>query len=261
MSNKRLGQTDIVIPALRIVGENPGISTSELRVKLEQIMPLSDEDKKISQTRGDSMFSQIVRNLTAPERKTKFFMYTNITSKKSGENCFSINEKGENVLNSLDIEKEEEEILDFKFQNKVNKSKICSTEELDGLDNRKPQLNSSSSQRYTTHARVSKTVLALCDYKCEIDEKHISFIAAIDNPYMEGHHLIPMKAQDDFGSVNIDCSDNICCLCPNCHKAIHLGNKDEKTQRLLHLYNKKIERLENKRIEISFDKLLYKYYI
>ena len=33
---------------------------------------------------------------------------------------------------------------------------------------------------------------------------------------MEGHHLIPMKAQDDFEN-NLDRVENSVCLCPNCH--------------------------------------------
>ena len=48
-------------------------------------------------------------------------------------------------------------------------------------------------------------------------------------------------------------------LCPNCHRAIHLGNRDEKVKRLKILYNKNIQNLVNCRIEINLDEL-YKLY-
>ena len=77
---------------------------------------------------------------------------------------------------------------------------------------------------------------------------------------MEGHHLIPMKAQKDY-IQNIDRSDNICCLCPNCHKAIHYGSIAEKKKRLIMLYTKKIEKLKENGIDIEFEELFNNYYI
>lgn len=58
---------------------------------------------------------------------------------------------------------------------------------------------------------------------------------------MEGHHLIPMKSQKDFNE-NIDRSNNICCLFPNCHIVIHYGSIEEKSKRLKLLYYKKIDK-------------------
>lgn len=77
---------------------------------------------------------------------------------------------------------------------------------------------------------------------------------------MEGHHLIPMKAQKNFEN-NIDRSDNICCLCPNCHRAIHYGTIKEKRTRLALLYNSKIKRLNDNKIYIDFEELINNYYI
>ena len=77
---------------------------------------------------------------------------------------------------------------------------------------------------------------------------------------MEGHHLIPMKAQKNF-EKNIDRSDNICCLCPNCHRAIHYGTKKEKKARLTLLYKEKMEKLKENDIYIDFEELINKYYL
>ena len=40
--------------------------------------------------------------------------------------------------------------------------------------------------------------------------------------FTEAHHLIPMAGQADFEN-SLDQEQNIVCLCPNCHKAIHYG--------------------------------------
>ncbi|MBY0001439.1 HNH endonuclease [Priestia aryabhattai] len=44
---------------------------------------------------------------------------------------------------------------------------------------------------------------------------------------MEAHHLIPMKKQNDYQN-SIDVDGNIICLCPTCHRKIHVGNNNKK---------------------------------
>lgn len=58
--------------------------------------------------------------------------------------------------------------------------------------------------------------------KCEIDAEHESFVTNSDKYYTEAHHLIPMACQAKFEN-SLDQEQNIVCLCPNCHKAIHHG--------------------------------------
>ena len=41
---------------------------------------------------------------------------------------------------------------------------------------------------------------------------------------MEPHHMIPISMQGLYSS-DIDITSNLICLCPNCHKRIHLGKK------------------------------------
>jgi len=261
MGNKKIGEADLVIPALKIINETPGITTSTLITELEKNMILSDSDREILKGRDDTKFSQIVRNLNAHYDTNDFGKYT---TKGIGRNGgFFINEEGKRRLKKLRIEKEEDELIDFNFQKDVTQTETYSKEKLSVWNNRTPKLNAPSLyvNKYITDARITKTVLTLRDFKCEIDQNHISFITRSNNPYMEGHHLIPMKAQEDFININIDRSNNICCLCPNCHKALHLGNRDEQTRRLFHLYKEKRKDLESVGIEILFEELLYKYYI
>jgi 5-methylcytosine-specific restriction endonuclease McrA len=46
-------------------------------------------------------------------------------------------------------------------------------------------------------------------------------------PYLEVHHIQPLS---EGGS---DSFDNVCALCPNCHKLLHLGTKDERYEEIM----------------------------
>ncbi len=59
-------------------------------------------------------------------------------------------------------------------------------------------------------------------YKCEFDVTHSLFIAkATGCPYLEAHHIIPICFQKQLHGLKLDSIDNLCCLCPTCHRAIH----------------------------------------
>ena len=77
---------------------------------------------------------------------------------------------------------------------------------------------------------------------------------------MEGHHLIPMKAQKDFPTINIDRTENIVCICPTCHRMAHHGNRTTREKVLKLLYSERKKRLLEAGINISFQDLLNKYY-
>lgn len=60
---RRISENEIVPVALEIIGEHPGIRTSELIVELEQRFQPEGEDAEILDARNDTKFSQKVRNL------------------------------------------------------------------------------------------------------------------------------------------------------------------------------------------------------
>ncbi|MDA5605118.1 HNH endonuclease [Enterobacter sp. PI-10] len=85
---------------------------------------------------------------------------------------------------------------------------------------------------------VSKAKQALIreNYHCELDLSHKTFISPISgNPFMEAHHLIPLHSQDYF-KTSLDNPLNIVSLCPNCHKMIHFGPRENKIEALNILY-------------------------
>lgn len=69
---------------------------------------------------------------------------------------------------------------------------------------------------------LAKKAIQKAGNKCELDPSHKSFIDKNGKDYMEGHHLIPLAKQGNFQN-SLNQAANIVCLCPNCHKEIHLG--------------------------------------
>lgn len=99
-------------------------------------------------------------------------------------------------------------------------------------------------------------VLVMANYMCEIDKNHQTFIAEKTNKaYMESHHLIPMKLQNDF-DYSLDIYANIICLCPVCHRQIHYGLKKDRRNLIQMLYDKRAERLGNSGISISREEMI-----
>ena len=90
----------------------------------------------------------------------------------------------------------------------------------------------------------SQTV-ALADYKCDMDCNHSTFITASNNkPYMEAHHIIPIRLQGSFKN-SLDVYANLVSLCPLCHRKIHLGIMEERRQMIDTLYERRMTRLAN----------------
>ncbi len=86
---------------------------------------------------------------------------------------------------------------------------------------------------------------------CEHNNDHITFTAkSTGKEYMEGHHLIPLKYQNEF-NCGIDVYANIVCLCPICHRLLHFGTDIEKTYAAEKLFDERKERLINSGIDIS----------
>lgn len=131
---------------------------------------------------------------------------------------------------------------------------------LEQLNNRKPKLQSLSKINYVTNRRIRETVFKKNNYNCFFDKTHKTFLRFDGTQFMEGHHIIPMKAQKDFKNVNIDREENILCICPNCHRKIHQSIDTEKKEILKKVYEYKKKELFKANLKISFHDLFNKYY-
>lgn len=80
--------------------------------------------------------------------------------------------------------------------------------------------------------------------------------------YLEAHHLIPlylMSAKIDLGLGalnNLDCVENVVCLCSNCHNRIHYGIWEEVIPMLRQLYKQKENDLHNAGIKIDIETII-----
>ena len=112
--------------------------------------------------------------------------------------------------------------------------------------------------------RISKEALIQSSFKCQIDPNHITFNNTQSLPYMEGHHLIPCTVTNanffwERYRKNIDCLENIVCLCPTCHRAVHFGDNETVSEMVKRLYSKQNEKLSLAGIPISMVELLSLY--
>jgi 5-methylcytosine-specific restriction enzyme A len=91
---------------------------------------------------------------------------------------------------------------------------------------------------YVRDRNIALQRMKLSGYVCEFDPQHSLFISRFSKkPYLESHHLVPMALQQEF-SQPLDTINNVFCLCPYCHRAVHhaaepiareiLGNLAEK---------------------------------
>ena len=132
---------------------------------------------------------------------------------------------------------------------------------LEQLDNRKPERPSNKKTgRYRTMPRITETVLAANYYNCYFNSKHTTFIKKDGNIYMEGHHFIPMSAQDDLLPINLDRRLNIISLCPTCHKKLHKAQNQDRIPLLTKIYNEKKAEFKKIGINLNFQDLFDNYY-
>lgn len=97
------------------------------------------------------------------------------------------------------------------------------------------------------------------NWECEISTSHKTFInEQLNKPFVEGHHLIPMFAQNQF-EYTIDFADNIVTLCPNCHRKIHYGLQEDKYEMIQLLYEKRKDLYSKYGIKITL-KDLFSFY-
>jgi len=104
---------------------------------------------------------------------------------------------------------------------------------------KRPTLIKATIKSYPRDLESSKNALLHAEFKCEFDASHSTFPRRIDGlPYVETHHLIPLKDADRF-DISIDIPENIVCLCSTCHNRIHYGQNNKEMIEFLWSLRKK----------------------
>lgn len=267
--NKRMSEDDMLIPALRIILNNPNCTMSTIKKQIGLNMKFFPADLEPSPSRhGECKYHQIIGNLISHRSNNLFGKYVTVIPMPGNKNQFILNSDGILYLNDLDKEDAFEAIDDYALNEVIqNIDSYADEEDLSIHNNRKPEMGGGiKSNRYKTNSKLAKTVLKRSGYKCEFGKligfDHVTFPSKNNLPYLEAHHLIPMKAQKDFVDVNLDREENIVGLCPMCHSIVHYGNLKEKEKVLRKLYDERICLLKNcsQPIDITFEELINKYY-
>lgn len=149
---------------------------------------------------------------------------------------------------------------DFIEQENIQNA-VLSNEKIEDAKGREPEYNlGAKGKTVKKRPELAKQVLHNSGYKCAVCADHKTFHTKDGVQYMEGHHLIPCTPSnakefwDRFGA-NIDCIENIVCICPNCHRRIHFGSDADKREVIEKLYEVKKGELESARITIGLEEL------
>jgi len=115
-------------------------------------------------------------------------------------------------------------------------------------------------KKLQTDPGIAKTSLMLAGYRCELNPSHETFQSSVTGKnYVEAHHLIPLRAQGDFGDCSLDHEANIICLCPNCHRLMHHAVSLQKGPPLNRLFEMRKRDLERAGISLE-NEVLVEYY-
>lgn len=166
-----------------------------------------------------------------------------------------------------------EYLIDMQFQAELMKDQIeyksdirsnISTEKkvidiVDTIQDRPSHKIVNNRKIWSRNSRYASDVIVDANYLCEYDSQHNHFVSKFSQKnYVEAHHLIPMKFQEQF-DFSLDIYANIVSLCLVCHKKLHYGIYKYKKPLLDKLFQERQERLINSGINISITQL-YSFY-
>ena len=89
-----------------------------------------------------------------------------------------------------------------------------------------PKATKPGKPRYSANPAIGKGALQKAGYTCENCGSKTFTARSTNSSFMEPHHLIPISQQGLYTN-NIDITQNLICLCPNCHSQIHYGLNDD----------------------------------
>ncbi|NLN03186.1 MAG: hypothetical protein GX174_14985 [Lentisphaerae bacterium] len=167
----------------------------------------------------------IYLNLVFPKKnKTELRLYVSNNAgykTKSGDVWFVFVKDGEIWIGSMpepdwsDLSLMKQDDSDEFYQRIVNDSDEIRRQKLKERD------------VYARDPRIAERRMNLAGFKCEFEPEHQLFVSRFScRPYLEAHHLIPIGLQGDF-KKSLDTVNNVFCLCPNCHRAVHHAKADD----------------------------------
>jgi len=120
-------------------------------------------------------------------------------------------------------------------------------DEFQSLINKPPELIAQINKTFAWRrdAKIAKAALNKSNFKCELFPDAATFTArSTGEPFMEVHHLIPMKHQSNF-SQNLDNIENLCVLNPTAHRLVHHAEYRELEPHLRKLFQRRTRLFSN----------------
>lgn len=174
----------------------------------------------------------------------------------------------EKIITYIESILENRELLDnddTEEQEEIQKIEPANSEEIQDSANKPLYIvNESQGKTISKDSRISKAALAEANYSCLIDPNHKTFTTKRQVTYMEGHHLIPCTVTNseyffEKYKKNIDCFENIVCICPNCHREVHYGEWNSKSKKIRIMFKKQQEKFNKVGLSITVEELLNLY--
>lgn len=122
------------------------------------------------------------------------------------------------------------------------------------INSNQPSQSTTTQKAWNRDPKIAAKALRSANFVCELYPDLPTFTSrSSGNPFVEAHHLVPMKLQEDF-DVSLDVVDNICALSPFAHRKIHLASFDDIVDDVRNLIKKRPKLLDY--ADISEDEVL-----
>jgi 5-methylcytosine-specific restriction enzyme A len=234
----RILESDLRLPALYIIKSLGGITTSDLSIKLRELLNPTGADLEILQNRNDDHFSQIVRNLTASART--FVKDGYIQREESKNSILKITQKGENYLcennemleyllkNEFDYEDIKDTLKNVEQNKNIKKIELFEEDILisEGVKKIKQVAIYERSKKLRDYAIKYYTIDGKINCKC-CNFDFNAFYGELGNGFIEIHHTKPIfkYEDDDLQNTLENAVENLIPLCSNCHRMVHRSKK------------------------------------
>lgn len=240
MMDKRISETDLVLPALYIISKEGSMTTSQLISRLAELLKPIGKDAEILKNRHDTHFSQLVRNLVSHrtlekleyasyERKSRSGIHT-IT--ENGRKFLELNQDTLEYLFGEDFNYEDfnyedikDSLADMAEKGKQKKKAFIYDENLVVTEGRKRKKDVQVYERSKKLREVAvnhylenghlKCCICSFDFYAHYGEKGRGFI--------EIHHQKPLfqYEDEDMSRFIARALQNVVPVCSNCHRMIH----------------------------------------
>jgi 5-methylcytosine-specific restriction enzyme A len=233
----RISEPELILPALYIISQHPGITTTDLSIELREIFNPSGEDAEILRGRNDDKFSQIVRNLVSHHTLDQRLGFTILDTSERANSAHVLSEQGLKYLNdniqslesllsnNLGYTETIDGITKINEAHSTGKKVTIYDENILISEGRKRNISTQVYERskllrdraIESHSLNGEIVCEACGFNF-----HKTY-GEIGKGYIEIHHQKPICQYDDadFSKFISDAIKDLIPLCSNCHRIIH----------------------------------------